>query len=102
MSGTLRCAAVCRLSACADSFVTILHCSGTYCAMVIATMLNIMTPELTEGAAEYIATCQTYEGGIGGEPGAEAHGGYTFCAFAALTLLGRTDIVDNEALLVRQ
>ena len=24
--------------------------------------------------------CQTYEGGIGGEPGAEAHGGYvTFC-----------------------
>merc|ERR1712071_360460 len=39
----------------------------------------------------YIIACQTYEGGFGGEPmGTEAHGGYTFCAFAALTLLQKS------------
>lgn len=31
---------------------------------------------------------QTYEGGLGGEPGNEAHGGYTFCGVAALVLAG--------------
>ena len=36
---------------------------------------------------QFIANCQTYEGGFGGEPGTEAHGGYTFCAIAALALL---------------
>ena len=35
----------------------------------------------------FVISCQTYEGGFGGEPYAEAHGGYTFCGVAALTLL---------------
>jgi len=26
-------------------------------------------------------SCQTYEGGIGGEPGSEAHGGYVSYSF---------------------
>lgn len=33
--------------------------------------------------------CQTYEGGFGGTPGSEAHGGYTFCAVAGLAILNR-------------
>ena len=33
-------------------------------------------------------------------PGTEAHGGYTFCGFAALVLLNRTDLCDLQALLV--
>lgn len=32
---------------------------------------------------------QSYEGGIGGEPWNEAHGGYTFCGLAASALLGQ-------------
>jgi len=36
---------------------------------------------------------------MGGEPGNEAHGGYTFCAYAALVLLGETDKVDRRALM---
>lgn len=32
---------------------------------------------------------QSYEGGIGGEPWNEAHGGYTFCGLAAAALLGQ-------------
>jgi len=69
---------------------------GSYCAMSAATITNIVTPELTAGAAEFIARCQTYEGGIGGFPGVEAHAGYTFCGLAALELLGRTDILNLD------
>lgn len=42
---------------------------------------------------------QTYEGGLGGEPGTEAHGGYTFCGLAALHLAGRADALSLPALL---
>ena len=31
---------------------------------------------------------QTYEGGISGQPNAEAHGAYAFCALGCLALLG--------------
>ena len=44
--------------------------------------------------------CQGYEGGFGGEPGNEAHGGYAFCAFAALVILGRHVDADLDALEV--
>ncbi|KAF9903819.1 hypothetical protein EC991_003267 [Linnemannia zychae] len=71
---------------------------GSYCAMSAATITNIVTPELTANAAEFIARCQTYEGGIGGFPGVEAHAGYSFCGLAALELLGRTDILNLDTL----
>ena len=32
---------------------------------------------------------QTYGRGLGGEPGNEAHGGYTFCGLAALVLVNK-------------
>ena len=44
--------------------------------------------ELAEGVGEYLLSCQTYEGGFGGEPGNEAHGGYNFCTLAGLLILG--------------
>lgn len=66
-------------------------------------MLDIFTPELVEGTAEFIASCQTYEGGFASAshpsisfnklisspcpPLGEAHGGYTFCALASWVLL---------------
>ena len=31
---------------------------------------------------------QTYEGGIAGSPGTEAHGAYAFCALGCLCILG--------------
>lgn len=37
-------------------------------------------------ASQYIARCQTYEGGFALTPGSEAHGGSTYCALAALAL----------------
>lgn len=72
---------------------------GAYCAVSVARLTNLDCEALFQGTAEWIAACQTYEGGFGGAPGMEAHGGYTFCAFAALLLLRRPDACDMAALL---
>jgi protein farnesyltransferase subunit beta len=75
---------------------------GTYCLLVVATLLDIITPELIHNVDKFIAGCQTYEGGFacasfpfgaagGGidlrAPQAEAHGGYTSCALNSYFLL---------------
>ena len=41
---------------------------------------------------------QTYEGGMGGEPSNEAHGGYAYCGAAAAALAGCLDGLDTSAL----
>ena len=62
---------------------------ATYCVWAVARLLGLGTAHLLSKAAiDYVSRCQTYEGGFGGEPGCEAHGGYTFCATAALVLSG--------------
>ncbi|KAH0835434.1 terpenoid cyclases/protein prenyltransferase alpha-alpha toroid [Lanmaoa asiatica] len=81
---------------------------GTYCLLVVAYLLDLLTPELLQGTPAFIASCQTYEGGFssasqpyyvadvdGGStllddvrpPLGEAHGGYTFCALASWIML---------------
>ena len=75
---------------------------GIYCLLIVALLLDLLTPELVSGTAAFIASCQTYEGGFssasrpyfsGGILAAErpslgeAHGGYTFCALASWVLL---------------
>ncbi|KAG1671435.1 Protein farnesyltransferase subunit beta [Nymphon striatum] len=72
---------------------------GTYCALVVASLTNILTPELIDGTAEWIVSCQTYEGGFGGVPGMEAHGGYSFCGLAGLVVIGRESLCDLDLLL---
>lgn len=39
---------------------------------------------------------------MGGYPGNEAHGGYTYCGLAALSILRRFDVVNLDALAVLQ
>ncbi|KPJ18224.1 Protein farnesyltransferase subunit beta [Papilio machaon] len=72
---------------------------GAYCALTVAKLTNIYTDELFDKTAEWIVSCQTYEGGFAGYPGMEAHGGYAFCGVAALALLNRTQLCDVDALL---
>jgi protein farnesyltransferase subunit beta len=85
---------------------------GIYCLLVTATLLNLLTPELIEGTAAFLASCQTYEGGFASSsqpyydaspdseeesartllgaprpPLGEAHGGYAFCAIASLVII---------------
>jgi protein farnesyltransferase subunit beta len=61
---------------------------GCYTALAVSHLLGLLDEELTAGVADFVTRCQTHEGGIGGEPGAEAHGGYTFCGLAAAMLCG--------------
>ena len=90
--------------------------------MSAAALTNLVTPELTAGTAEWIkrytqlidilrlkndsliilfsTRCQNYDGGIGGEPGIEGHGGYAFCGLAAMEIMGKTDLLDIPLLLV--
>lgn len=72
---------------------------GTYCAIAVASMLHILTDELIEGVPEYVSRCQTWEGGIAGEEGLEAHGGYSYCGLAALCIIGKAGFLDLHALL---
>lgn len=77
---------------------------GAYCALVAVSLLDLpseLPPDaparrhgfrtFQDGLGEYLSRCQTYEGGISDKPGSEAHGAYTFCALACLSLLGSPD-----------
>ncbi|KAB2579536.1 Prenyltransferase/squalene oxidase [Lasiodiplodia theobromae] len=74
---------------------------GAYCAMVIISLLKLPLDlpqdaparaagltSFTDRLPEWISSCQTFEGGIGGAPTNEAHGAYAFCALACLCILG--------------
>lgn len=71
---------------------------ASYIAMVCASLTNMMTNELRANVGDFITQCQTYEGGVGSVPGAEAHGGYTFCGLAAMTLLDEADKLNLSSL----
>ena len=71
---------------------------GVYCALIAADICGLIegNEEFTRGMGDFIASCQTYEGGISCAPYGEAHGGYTFCGLAALLLLGEADKLDLD------
>eukprot|EP00951_Prasinocladus_malaysianus_P026249 scaffold232482_cov19-Prasinocladus_malaysianus.AAC.1 len=89
---------------------------GCFTALATAHILGLNVEELgnLSNAADFVRRCQlgerlnwlniarleTYEGGLAGEPGNEAHGGYAFCGVAALALMGRLDVLDMRC--VRQ
>jgi len=60
-----------------------------YCAACVCTILNDWAGMDVELAVRYVLASLSYEGGVGQGPGLEAHGGSTFCAVAALSLMGR-------------
>lgn len=73
---------------------------GVYCALSVATLTNIYTEQLFDRTAEWVISCQSYEGGFSGCPGLEAHGGYAFCGLASLVMLRKTHLCDVQSLLV--
>ncbi|XP_062104359.1 protein farnesyltransferase subunit beta-like [Humulus lupulus] len=70
-----------------------------YIAISVASILNILDDELVQNVGNYILSCQTYEGGIGGEPNSEAHGGYTFCGLATMILINEVHRLDLSRLI---
>ncbi|XP_029130039.1 geranylgeranyl transferase type-1 subunit beta isoform X1 [Cajanus cajan] len=59
-----------------------------YCAAAICFMLDNWSGMDKEKAKDFILRCQSYDGGFGLVPGAESHGGATYCAIASLRLMG--------------
>ena len=77
---------------------------AVYCALSVASLCNLLNPELTENTAQWLSKCQTFEGGLSGSHRVEAHGGYAFCVLASLTILeGARGIRNhlNVPLLIR-
>ena len=74
---------------------------ASYTILCCAKLLNLTTPYLCQDrVAQYIKKCQTWEGGIAGEPNCEAHGGYAYCGISALQILGKLDqTLDLPALV---
>jgi protein farnesyltransferase subunit beta len=79
---------------------------ASYCLLAPSYLLGLLNDEgddsvnlLTDSAVSlHISSCQTYEGGFGAEPHNEAHGGYTFCALAALRILKTVHLIDVTSL----
>ncbi|KAJ5776084.1 uncharacterized protein N7511_001095 [Penicillium nucicola] len=82
---------------------------GAYCAMTIISLLDLpltLPPDsqarlagldtFTHGLPQYLSRCQTFEGGISGSPGSEAHGAYAFCALACLSIMGAPEETFNR------
>ena len=71
-----------------------------FCACAIAALCDNDFSGINKPALlSFLASLQTYQGGFGGEPGSEAHSGYTFCAVACYSLMGELDkIPDRESL----
>lgn len=72
-----------------------------YLAIAVAHILRFDLNSLAErsGVVDYVRRCQTYEGGLGGEPFNEAHGGYTFCGLATLCILNQAHVIDLQRLV---
>ncbi|CAK7325670.1 unnamed protein product [Dovyalis caffra] len=70
-----------------------------YCAAAICFMLEDWSGMDREKTKEYVLKCQSYDGGFGMIPGAESHGGGTYCAVASLRLMGfiEDDVLSKSA-----
>ncbi|ORX45163.1 protein geranylgeranyltransferas-like protein type I beta subunit [Piromyces finnis] len=62
-----------------------------YCASVISYILNDWSGINIDKAIDFIKKSQTYDFGISQGFGLESHGGPTFCAVAALSLMNKID-----------
>ena len=72
---------------------------STYCAICVASLLNILTPELEKNVVDFISKSQGYDGGFGPMPHCETHGGYGFCSIGALSILNSINSINiNKAI----
>jgi len=62
-----------------------------YCACAVSALLGDWGGVDRPRALEYIRSCQNYDGAFGLNPCQESHGGSTYCAVAALQLMGELD-----------
>jgi len=71
-----------------------------YCAACICYVLDLWDAIDVEGMRSFISSSQSYDGAFGMGPLCESHGGCTYCALAALAMLGRlSDLPCKEQLI---
>lgn len=70
-----------------------------FCAAAISFMLQDWSGMDLDAAEKFILSNHSFDGGFGLLPGQESHGGSTYCACAALKLMGRLDKIPRKALL---
>eukprot|EP00178_Gracilaria_changii_P016634 TRINITY_DN47907_c0_g1_i1.p1 TRINITY_DN47907_c0_g1~~TRINITY_DN47907_c0_g1_i1.p1 ORF type:complete len:390 (+),score=41.23 TRINITY_DN47907_c0_g1_i1:301-1470(+) len=87
-----------RVSACGETDVR-----AMYCALSVASMIGALDDHvgtaLRKRCGEYISQLQAFDGGLGGEPGGEAHGGNTYCGTACAVILGLPTAIDIDKVL---
>jgi geranylgeranyl transferase type-2 subunit beta len=73
----------------------------SYCALSALSILGALRSGVVDvdKAAEYIASCQNFDGGFGCQPGAESHAGQIFCCVGALSIAQRLDVLKDKDLL---
>lgn len=69
-----------------------------YSASCISYILDDWSAVNRDLATRYLLSCLSYEGAFGQNPGAEAHGGSTFCAVASLSLMGKLECLSESQL----
>ncbi|KAJ3256255.1 Geranylgeranyl transferase type-1 subunit beta [Boothiomyces macroporosus] len=70
-----------------------------FCACAISYILNDWSGINIEKALNFIKQSQNYDGAFGCAPDNESHGGSTYCAVAALALMGKLDTVKQDKLI---
>ncbi len=72
-----------------------------YCACAISAMLDDWRGVNIPKAVEFIRSSTSYDGGIAQRPMSESHGGSTYCAIAALSLMQQLDqgLADRQRTL---
>nr|CAG4707660.1 unnamed protein product [Naegleria fowleri] len=68
----------------------------TFCACAISSFLEDWSGVDTELAFQYILSSRGYDYCFSHGPGLESHGGSTYCAIAALHLMGMIDRLDHQ------
>lgn len=72
-----------------------------FCAAAVCAILNDWSGFDKELAYSFVVKCRSWDNGFGQGPEQEAHGGSTYCAIAALTLMGKLDSLENKESLIR-
>lgn len=67
-----------------------------YCAVAVSKLLNDWSGIDRDRSAKFIQASLSHEGAFAQCPGAEAHGGSTFCALASLILMSKLDILTTH------
>eukprot|EP00931_Biecheleriopsis_adriatica_P088609 TRINITY_DN62898_c0_g1_i1.p1 TRINITY_DN62898_c0_g1~~TRINITY_DN62898_c0_g1_i1.p1 ORF type:complete len:407 (+),score=88.19 TRINITY_DN62898_c0_g1_i1:39-1259(+) len=71
-----------------------------YCAASICYILDLWHAVDVQAMVRFILSSQSFDGAFGMGPLTESHGGCTYCALAALSMLGRLPELPSKELLV--